>query len=74
MALLKVAFVLMLYNLCNKRIQKYPCRTYDNHIGYPASSAASKDIVRKIDFVVTYNTAHNHNKVTEKVKKISYEN
>ena len=34
----------------------------------------SKDIVRKVDFVMTDRTAHNHNRVIEKVKKISNEN
>ena len=34
----------------------------------------SKDIVRKVHFVMTDRTAHNHNRVIEKVKKISYEN
>ena len=62
---------------CNKRIQKYPRRTYKSHIGYPASSAASchkyssKDIVRKVDFIVADSKAHNLNKVIDKVKKIS---
>ena len=54
--------------------------TEQSHIGYPASSAASshkysfKDIVTKVDFILTDSTAHNLNKVIEKVKKISYEN
>ena len=91
MALLEVVFELMLYIFwqlmenqefiwprSNTRVQKYPHRTYKDHIGYPASSAASwyknnlKDIVRKIDFIIADSTAHN--KVIEKVKKISYEN
>ena len=46
----------------NNKIQKYPGRTYKDHIWYPASSAASgnkyscKDVIRKIDFVMTHNT------------------
>ena len=51
-------------------MQKYPRRTYKDHIGYPALSAAScykyisKDIVRKIGFKMTDSTAH-LNKVIE---------
>ena len=62
------------------RIQKYHRRTYKAHFGCAVSSAAScykdssKDIVRKIDFIMTDSTAHTLNKVIEKVKKISYEN
>ena len=64
----------------NSRIQKYPRRAYEDPIGYPASSAASgckyssKDIIRKIHFVMTDSIVHNLNKVIEKVEKISYEN
>ena len=64
----------------NNRIQKYPGRNYEDHIENPASSAASgykygsKDIVRKIDFVMTDSTAHNLNKAIEEVEKNSYEN
>ena len=52
-------------------MQKYPRRTYKDHIVYLASSASpcnkyiSKDIVRKIGFIMTYSTAHNLNKVIE---------
>ena len=52
----------------NNRIPKYPPSAAS---GYKCSS---KQIVRKIGFVMTDSTAHNHNKVIEKVKKISYEN
>ena len=61
-------------------MQKYPRKTYKDHIGYPASSAASyykttsRDIVRKINFITTDSTAHNLNKIIEKKKKISSEN
>ena len=64
----------------NNRIQKYPSRTYKSHIRYPASAVASchkyssKDIVSKVDFIMTDNTEHNLNKVIENMKKISYEN
>ena len=63
-----------------KRIQKYPSRTSEHHIEYSVSSTASgykyssKDIVKKIDFVLTDSILHNLNKTIERVRKIFYEN
>ena len=55
-------------------MQKYPRRTYKDHIVYLASSASScykyisKDIVKKIGFIMTYSTAHTLNKVIILIK------
>ena len=62
----------------NNRIQKYPRKAYEDHVGYPIcwypilSKYSSQDTVRNIDFVMKDGTAHNPDKVIEKVKKISY--